>query len=165
MVWQPKWRATDVRAVLSNLIAFIDTNQVAAQLWARPDGTLEKLTLYPTAEVLMKKDFPHWGIVRRKIDTTDDDRGLIVKLTLTAHLEVAAKEKVEIAEGVDSSQLLQLQKDTDDQTLALESMILNWDGGGAHYRSVTSNDPFEKAIGNGKAVFNTEMTIVLEFLQ
>jgi hypothetical protein len=164
LTWTPTWKATDVRGVLTSLLTFIDENQADALAWARGDATLESLTLYPTAEVLIKTDFPHFGIVRRRIDTTEDDRGLMVRYALTAHLEVAAKEKVTVTEGQSSPELLQLMKDADDYTLALESMILNWDTS-AHFRSVTSSDPFEKTVGNGKAVFNVEMTIVLDFLQ
>jgi len=121
------------------------------------------LTLYPTAEVLKQEDFPHFGIIRRRVVTSDTDAGLTIEYTLTGLLEVSAK--ITTTTTVSSPEVLQLQQDVDNYTLALESMVLNWEGDGAHYRSVTSSEPLEGLIGDADALFKVQMQIILKFLE
>lgn len=163
MTWSPTWKATDVRGVLSSLLTYISTHQVEALGWASPSRLLAPLTLYPTAEMLRQKTFPHFGIVRRRIETADTDAGLQIQYTLTAQLEVSAT--ITTSAIAASAELLQLQTDVDNYTLALESMILNWTATGAHYKSVKGSDPLEVAISDTEALFNVQMQIVLMFLE
>jgi hypothetical protein len=170
MAWAPTEVATDVRAVVGNLFAYIAANQTAALTWSSPSTALADLTLYRTAEVRAKTDFPHLGIVRRRITTDDQNDGLHVRYELTFEMEIAA----EFAKDARTDALTQLQADSDNYSYAIESMLVNIPNatlfasvrGTKHGRkTVTTNDPLEVAVSETKALFNTQITWALECVQ
>lgn len=167
-VWAPVNASTDIRKILGNLVTFFEANQVAALAWASPSRTLPSLTFYKTAEVRMKTDFPHFGVVKRRTVTDDGDAGLQIQYTLTFEMEIAANH----TEATRTNALNQLQLDTDNYTYAVESMYLNITkaalmanvtGAGNLYKSVTSSDPLEVAVSNTQSLMNVQMTAILEF--
>jgi hypothetical protein len=167
MPWTPSNPATDVRAIVSNLLTFFTTNQSDALLWAH-GSALTAFTFYPTAEVRMKTDFPHLGVVKRRVTTEDTDAGLEIEYRLTFELEVAK----EHTKANRTAKLLELQAETDNRCYAIESMFLNIPeatlfanvrGTGHGWRSITSSDPLEVAISETKSLFNVQMEAILRF--
>jgi hypothetical protein len=170
LTWNPSYRATDARALLGNLVTFFEANQVDALLWAHPAAALTPLTIYPTVEFAMLADFPHMGVVRRRVGVDDSDELPRVTLSLTWEMEVAA----EHTKDGRTAALLQLMQDVDDYTLAVESMALNipratllQDVSGVRLgaRAVTNSDPMEKAISDTRSVFNVQLNMVFVFLE
>lgn len=167
MPWSPVYQATDIRKILGNLITFFETNQVDALAWASPLTLLAPLTFYKTAEVRMKTDFPHFGVVKRRTVTDDGDDGLRINYELTFEIEVSTTH----TEATRTAALVQLQLDTDNYTYAVESMYLNITKAvlmanvpsGPIYKSITSSDPLEVAISNTQSLMNVQMTAILEF--
>lgn len=163
------YRATDVRAIVGNLFAFFEANQVDALALASPNEELTPLALYRTAEVRLKSDdFPHMGLVRRRVVTNDADDGLRIRYDLTLELEVMA----EHAKETRTDALAALQEMTDNYVYAVETMILNMPpellfnniaGAGGLYKSVTGSDPLEVAVSDTRSLFNTQIAVVLEF--
>lgn len=172
MTWSPSYRASDVRALLGNLVTFFEANQVDALRWARPApaDALAPLTIYPTAESLILTDFPHMGVVRRRVSVDDSDELPKVALSLTWEIEVAA----EHTKAGRTAALLQLMQDVDDYTLAFESMALNIPratltqnvtGVRLNARAVNGSDPMEKAVSDTKSVFNVQLNMLFVFLE
>lgn len=172
MPWSPVYQATDIRKILGNLITFFEANQVEALAWASPTRNLTALTFYKNAEVRMKHDFPHFGVVKRAVKTDDADSGLVITYSLTFEIEIEAThpEKPEPRKAA----LEQLQIDTDNYCYAVESMFLNItnaalfaniNGVGHGYRTINGSDPLEVAISNVKTLFNVQMTAILEFTE
>lgn len=170
MAWTPVNASTDIRKILGNLITFFEANQVAALAWASPTRNLTALNFYKNAEVRMKHDFPHFGVVKRRTVTDDGDGGLQIQYTLTFEIEISAThpEKPEPKKAA----LEQLQIDTDNYCYAVESMFLNITkaalmanvtGAGNIYKSITGTDPLEVAVSNTQSLFNVQMTAILEF--
>lgn len=169
MTWSPTSAASDTRAIVGNFVGFFEDNQTDAFAWARTGG-LPALTFYRTAQSRIETDFPHCGVVGRRIEVDDADDGLRITYTLTFELEVAA----EFAKERKKEALAQLQADTDDYVYAIESMFLNIpnatlfagvNGAGHGYRSITGHAPLEAAAGDTKAMFQTQMTAVLRFTE
>lgn len=173
MTWVPQHAATDIRKILDNLLTFFETNQTEVLAWARVDSSqsLEDFqAFYRTSQSRAEKDFPHFGIVRRRTDTDDADDGLRVEYRLTFEIEVAA----EFGESDKEAALKQLQIDTDCYVYAVESMFLNIpnavlfegvNGVGHGYRSITSHDPLDAAAGSTKAMFQVQMSALLRFTE
>lgn len=173
MVWTPRHASADVRKILDNLLTFFETNQTEALAWARVDTSqnLEDFqTFYRTSQSRAEKDFPHFGVVRRRTDTDDADDGLRVEYRLTFEIEVDTS----FTESDKAAALKQLQIDTDCYVYAVESMFLNIPnatlfegvGGVGHgYRSITSQDPLEAAAGSTKAMFQVQMNALLKFVE
>jgi hypothetical protein len=170
LTWTPQHSATDVRAIAGNLITFFETNQSGAFEWARSGGGLPALTFYRTAQSRIETNFPHFGLVGRRVEIDDADDGLRITYTLTFELEIAA----EFTKEQKKAALVQLQADTDSYVYAIESMYLNIPnatlftgihGAGHGYRSITGHAPLEAAAGDAKAMFQTQMTAVLRFTE
>lgn len=163
MPWVPVNASTDIRKILGNLITFFEANQVAALAWASPTVNLKPLTFYKTAEVRMKTDFPHFGVVKRRTTTDQDDSGLVIVYELTFEMEIA----VNHTEATRTAALNQLQLDTDNYEFGIESMYLNIppatllanvSGVTGHFgMEITSNDPLEIAVSSTKSLMNTQM--------
>jgi hypothetical protein len=118
----------------------------------------------------MLTDFPHMGIVRRRVTTEEADDGLHIRYELTFETEIAATHTKQMR----TAALLQLQKDSDCYGYANESMLLNIPqatlfagvaGTGHGRKTITGHDPLESAISDTQALFNTQMTLVLEFTE
>jgi hypothetical protein len=170
MAWTPEHKATDVRAILGNLLAYFASNQVAALAWASPSVLLTPLTFYPTSEVLIKTDFPHAGCVKRRVTVTLGESVNTITYDLTWQLETA----VEHTKATRTAKLLELQRDTDNYGLALESMFLNIPHATVltgiadtmiEALAVTSSDPLEVAVSETKSVFNVQMAVTLQMTQ
>ena len=170
MPWSPSYRATDVRALLSNLITFFTANQADALAYFSPSRTLASLTIYPTVEYAITADFPHMGVVRRRVSV--DDAGELPKVTLSLvwEIEVAA----EHTKDGRTAALLQLMQDADAYALAFESMALNVPQGtllsgvtGVRLgqRAVTGSDPVEKAVSDTRSIFNVQLSMAFTFLE
>lgn len=172
MTWTPQFAATDVRAIVGNLLTFFETNQVAALAWASPSRPLTALTkFYRTAEVEITKDFPHFGIIDRGISTDDADSGLIIEYQLTFLIEGPPATHTLLTRP---AVLAQLQVDIDNYAYAIESMFLNIphstlfasiNGVMPAYKSLKSSKPLERAIGETQSLFVSVMTAVLRFTE
>lgn len=167
MTFVATYRATDVRAIVGNLFAFFEANQDEALALASPDAELEHLNIYRTAEVRLLTDFPHMGLVRRRVVTNDADDGLRIRYDLTLELEVMAEHTKETR----TDALAALQETTDNYVYAVETMILNIppelllnNVAGAWHKatSVTGNDPLEVAVSDTRSLFNTQIQIAME---
>lgn len=170
MAWTPTHQATDTRAILGNLLTFFEANQVEALAWASSTPLQPFNKFYRTAEVQMMVDFPHFGITKRRVTTDNADAGLIVTYDLTWEIEVSTVFKLPVR----STALSQLQVDIDNYAYAVESMFLNIPAatlfanitGARHgYRSLTTSDPIERAIGDDKALFNLQQSATLQFTE
>lgn len=166
MPWTPQLAAVDVRSIVGNLISFFETHQVDALAWASPDRELEALHLYPTAEVRALTDFPHMGVVERRVRIEDEESSKVVTLELTLEFEIAAEHTKEGR----TEALAQLAADVDAVGYAFESMTLNAPtasvyGAGVHeiFRTVTSIVPLEAAVSDTKSMFNTQLRAVFQF--
>jgi hypothetical protein len=168
MPWTPAHSATDVRPIIGNLLTYFRANQVDALAWASPSPrTLTPLTFYDSAEVRMKTDFPHFGVVKRR-STTDEGEALGVRYDLTFEFEVQATHSVTTRTAV----MTQLRLDVDNYAYAIESMFLNIPkttlfsgitGAGNVFKSITGLDPVEGSMSDTKSLINMQMTAVLEF--
>lgn len=171
MAWTPTQSATDTRAILGNLLTFFEANQVEALAWASPTRSLLPFKkFYRTAEVYMVADFPHFGITKRRIATDNADDGLRIEYSLTWEIEVSTVFKLPVR----TAAINQLQVDIDNYAYAVESMFMNIPNatlfanitGARHgYRSLTTSDPLERAIGDDKALFNLQQTAILQFTE
>lgn len=171
MPWTPSIAATDVRAIVSNLVAYLDANQADALAWASPGRELADLTIYDSAEVRIKADFPHMGLVRRRVTTDETDAGLVITCDLTWETEVSTTFANEAAR---TAAVTQLRKDVDNYGYAVESMLLNVpratllanvrDSSGLHV-SVTSQDPLEVALSETEAMFNAQLQHRIRLVQ
>lgn len=167
MTWTRRYRATDVRKILGNLLDDFKANQ--AEILADMGATrLPKLNVYRTAEVRMLADFPHLGCVKRRVQTEREEDSLRITYTLTFELEVATTHD----KGNRPTKLSQLQLDVDDYVYAFESEVLNipnttlFEGITGVFGveiAVTSNDPLEAAVSDTKSVFNTQIDVQLTF--
>jgi hypothetical protein len=163
LTWVPTYAATDIRAIVENLLT--------ALAWASPSPTLTAFTkFYRNAQVWEEVDFPHFGIVKRLVATDDSDDGLRVEYQLIWEIEI----KATYAEANKVTALNQIQKDLDNYAYAVESMFLNIPGatlftninGARHgYRSVTKSDPLERAITDTEAVFAVQQSAVMRFTE
>lgn len=168
MTWQRTYRATDIRTILANLLGYFTTNQTDILHVASPSKTLDNLTVYRTAEVRTKTDFPHMGCVKRRTQTDRGDDGLHITYSLTFEIEVAT---THTKEGRTAA-LEVLQVDSDNYAYGFELAVLNipnatlFTGITGTYGAeimVTSSDPLEVAISDTKSLFNTQVDVVLTF--
>jgi hypothetical protein len=168
LTWEPKLAAVDVRRIVPNLVDFCNDRKDEARAWAGLE-TSDEWTLYQTAESRIKTDFPHTGIVRRRVTSDSKDDGYHVRLELTFETEVSAEHTKEGR----TEALAQLQYDSDSHSLALESMILNIPattlytdvpGRRGDYRQVTTNDPLEVAVSETRSMFNVQQLAVFQFI-
>lgn len=169
MVWSPTQQVTDVRPIVRNLLTYFRANQADALNWANGGAGLADFTFYETAEMRMKTDFPHFGIVKRRTETDTGDV-LTIQYNLTFEFEVMKEHTTSNRQA----KLLELQTEIDNRGYALESMFLNIPdstlfanvrGAGHGYRSISSSDPLEAAISDTKSLFNVQMAAILRFTE
>lgn len=170
MPWQPTYSATDVRPIVGNLKAFFEEHQVAALAWASPSRPLAPLTIYDSAEVRIKDDFPHMGLVKRRVATVDTDAGLAVTYDLTFEFEIKATHTADDR----TAKLTELRGDADNYARAFESMILNCpdatllegvEGATRAYKAVTALDPLEVAVSETESLFNVQLSAAIVMTQ
>jgi hypothetical protein len=168
MVWEPNIAGVDLRNIAPNFFTFFEGRKAELKTWAgitSPDDW----TLYQTAEMRMKTDFPHTGLVRRRVGVDSKADGHHVRLEWTFETEVAATH----GEDGRSVALAELQYDTDSHALAVESVALNIPATVLYanvpnrrgdYRQVTTNDPLEVAVSKTQSMFNVQQTFVMQFI-
>lgn len=168
MAWLPSVAAVDVRSVAPNVKTFFDAHVEELRAWAGLNaGTA--WTFYPTAESRVKTDFPHTGIVRRRVAVDSKGDGHHVTLEFTFETEVATEHTKEGR----TATLALLQYESDSHALALESLLLNIPTEDLYadvprrrgdFRRVTTGDPLEVAVGETKSVFNVQQQFVMQFI-
>lgn len=114
MVWNPTERATDIRAISPNLLAYFRTNQTQALNWANSGtGLADFAVIYNTNEGLLYTIFPNLMVFRERHRSRFTDGGQDIEYSFDFIYEVA---------GADATAL---RVNAKKYGYALESMILN----------------------------------------
>lgn len=167
MGWQPDIAGVDLRHVAPNFFGFFEERKGDVRAWAGLSSS-GAWTLYQTAESRLKTDFPHTGLVKRRVSVETKNDGHHVRLEWTFETEVAAAHD----EDGRPAALAQLQYDTDSHALAIESVLLNIPAAVLYanvpnrrgdYRQVTTNDPLEVAVSKTQSMFNVQQQAVFQF--
>lgn len=114
MVWNPTQSATDIRAIIPNLLGYIETNAPAALSWANDSVALDTFkTIFNNASRGTVIEFPSLIVSGDRATTVIDDRGLVIIYTIELEMMITGPEPT------------QLTKDIKAYVMAVESMILN----------------------------------------